>query len=552
MYDNVEERFVPESLPDLVFANERAAAVHNTDVLNATYEVLERGIEEQGWGDGTAVISLETDETITYDELADRVNRFASALRDLGVEAGDRVFWRFPEVPPAYVTQLATWKLGAIAVPSIIQERARELEYYLNDTEATVVVASDEDLQEVEKAVENAPSVEEIVVWGDDHDYHSFDDLVDSHDPYEGHEPTAPLDVASIYYTGGTTGVPKGCMHSHAEEVIHFDIESGDGRAITPDDVAFCPVPMGHAFGNDERHSPLRFGGTVVLKRRPTMREALQIIEDHGVTVFACIGTHLKMMMNAGDPTDYDLSSIRHFVCVGQAASPETFERWRDLTGITPVNGFGMTPIRGYFATGARGGEPIAPLFSLGKPYDGYELRLLDPEDLTREVDRNEPGRAAIRGPIGISYWQNIHPDMPERQEKDVLDGWSLIDDMFSIDEDGYLWYLNRLDNMISTGGRQIAPGEVEEVLGGHDLVESVAVLGKPDEERGEIVTAFVSTKAPVGEDFERELQEYAKAKMTPYKYPREVTVLDTMPTDDVGKIRYGDLEAQLKREVSQ
>lgn len=552
MYSNVEEQFVPDTLPDLVFANEDIDYVHNTPVFNAAYELLDRGIDENGWDDRPAVVSLETGETVTYGELQSRVDRFAAALQSLGVEPGDRVLWRFPEVIEAYVTQLATWKVGAITVPSIMQERARELSYYLRDTEAAVVVSSPEDFDEVETALEDAPSVRDVIVAGDTDDHHAFDELLASHDPIEGYEPTAPLDIASIYYTGGTTGVPKGCIHSHAEEIAHFDIESGQGRATRPEDVVFCPVPMGHAFGNDERHSPLRFGASVVLKRRPSPTEILEIIEAHGVTVFACIGTHLKLLMNRCTPTDYDLSTIRQFVCVGQAATPGTFERWHDLTGIEPVNGFGMTPIRGYFATAARGGERIAPRFSLGKPYHGYELRLVDPSDHDRDVDRNEPGRPAIRGPIGIAYWQNIHPDMPGRQEEDVVDGWSFIDDMFRMDEDGYLWYLNRLDNMISSSGRQIAPGEVEDVLSQHELVESVAVLAKPHPERGEIVKAFVTTTEPVGEGFEAELQTYAKANMTPYKYPREVEVLEEIPTDNVGKIRYGDLAERVAAETTE
>lgn len=552
MYSNVEERFVPDELPDLVFANEETDYVHNTRVLNAAHELLDRGLDEQDWGDRPAVVSLETDETLTYRELRSRVDRFAGALQALGVEPGDRVLWRFPEVPAAYVTQLATWKIGAITVPCIMQERSRELAYYLRDTEATVIVTSPEDLDEVEGALEEAPSVTEVVVDADTEDYHSFAELLETHEPIEGYEHTAPLDIASIYYTGGTTGVPKGCMHSHAEEIAHFDIESGQGRAIQPDDVVFCPVPVGHAFGNDERFSPLRFGASVVLKRRPSPVEIFDIIEAHEVTVFACIGTHLKLMMNRCTPSDYDLSSIRHFVCVGQAATPGTFARWHDLTGIEPVNGFGMTPIRGYFATAARGGERIAPRFSLGKPYHGYEIKLLDPDDPTRETGRNEPGRPAIRGPIGIAYWQNLHPDMPARQEEDVLNGWSFIDDMFRMDEDGFLWYLNRLDNMISSSGRQIAPGEVEDVLSQHELVESVAVIGKPHDERGEIVKAFVTTTGPVGEDFERDIQEYAKANMTPYKYPREIEILDEIPTDNVGKIRYGELAERVTAELAE
>lgn len=563
MFDNVPSEYVHDVRPDLIFPNERIDYVYNTDTLNATEAILEQGIDQSGWGERTAVVSLDTGKTLTYNELHSRVDRFANVLRDLGVEAGDRVLWRFDEAIPAQVVQLATWKVGGIAVPSVLQERARELEYYLADTEASIVVAADREFQEVETALENAPDVEEVIVAGaDSHGYRSYEDSIADADPLGETAATAPLDVASIYYTGGTTGKPKGCIYSHAREVAIADLECGDmGRDYSPEDVIFTPAPLGHGFGNGEKiNFPFRFGAKVLLGNDLSPVEMLDVIEDHDVSIFSAVPTLLRMMLNGVDVESYDLSALELLFVSGEILEQETAESWRERTGVDVNNAYGMTCTHA-FITSYRGRERSAPGISIGKPYSGYELKVVDIDDHDREVDRGEIGRLAFRGPTAIIYWNNIHPDMPERQETDTLGRWSLLDDAVRRDEDGNLWFVTRLDNMIQTGGRQVAAPEVEEVLNEHEAITEAAVVGKPDETRGEIVTAFVTVTEDAaaadsgGEqadadysDLIEDVTDFAKAEMAPYKYPREIEVLDSIPKDEVGKIQRRQLRDRTNR----
>lgn len=556
-YRNVDDRFVPENLPDLTFAHSEVDYVHNTDELNVAYELLDQGIEENGWDDQTAYVNDETGKTITYAELQTAVDEMVGGLEAAGIEPGDRVLWRFEVCVEAVITQLATWKIGAITVPSVVQERARELRYYLEDTEATAIITSATEFEEVEKVLKETSTVETVIVDGtpdSDFDYHVFDEVRRSADPIKTPHPNHPLDVASILYTGGTTGRSKGCIHSHAEALAAADIQVVTEQAATQDDVYFCPAPMGHAFGNDERLFPLRVGATVVLKDHPSPPEMVDIVEDYDVTVFAIVGAIMNMLMNNIELEDRDFSSVRLFRCPGQGTTEEGFKRWTDLTGVKPLNEFGMTPIHGFIVSSYTEGEPFAPRYSMGKPYSGYEVKLVDIDSPDDPVGRGEPGRPAVRGPTGIAYWQNRHPDMPHRQEEDVHEGWSLIDDVWEKHDDGNFWYLSRIDNMISTGGRQVAPGEIEEVLSGHENVSDVAVVGKPDYERGEIVKAYVVTVSPIEDEaaFVEEVQSFAKDNMAPYKYPRDIEVMETLPVDDVGKIQYTDLEEQAAAEAEE
>jgi 2-aminobenzoate-CoA ligase len=330
MFDNVSSEYVHDVRPQLTYPNDRIDYVYNTSTLNATEAIL--GSDD--WGERDAVVDLGAGESLTYDDLRARVDAFAGALRDLGVEPGDRVLWRFDESVTAQVVQLATWKVGGIAVPSVLQERSRELEYYLRDTEARVVVVTDEEFDHLESALESVSTVEEVVVAGSDaRGHHSYDDMVSETEPSPSVEPTAPFDVASIYYTGGTTGRPKGCIYSHAREVAIADLECGDmGRDLQPGDVVFSPAPMGHGFGNGEKiNFPFRFGATVLLGNELGPAAMLECIQEYDVRVFAAVPTLLRMMLNQTDVANYDLSSLDLVFVAG-----ETLDERRSSAGATP------------------------------------------------------------------------------------------------------------------------------------------------------------------------------------------------------------------------
>lgn len=552
MYDNVSDRFVPAELPDYVFANDRIDYVHNRDSLNAAYEILERGIDEERWGDEVAIRVVASDEYLTYSDLRDRVNRFAGGLRALGVQPGDRVFWRFNSCVEAYVTQLATWKIGAVNVPSSPAESTREVEFFLKDTEASVAVTSAEWVDAVTEVRSAVPSVEHVVVAGSTKaGEHSFNALLEYGDSYTSHAETKPTDLASIFYTGGTTGRPKGCMHSHAAEVVVTDIECGDGRALTEDDVLFTFAPIGHAFGNGERiNFPLRFGSEVVLATKPEPQVIPDIVTEYGVTVLTLNGTVLRMIERDAEIGELDFSSVR--LPLALMLSDETFDLWCEEVSVEWLNPFGMTPMRHIFLSPYRDGERISPGVSLGKPYSGYEIKLTEVDDPghdpSRLVECGDIGRMLVRGPTSTTYWNNVHPSMPERMAQDTCDGWAVHDDLITCDDDGSFYIHGRLDDMIMSGGHNIPPADVEETLVQNKKIHEAAVVGVPDEVRNEVVKAFVVLRPDIEGTMELkdEIQAFAKENMAKYKYPRVIQFLDELPKDDVGKVQYSDLRQKL------
>lgn len=553
MFENVPARFVPEpeQRADLIFANEDLGYVYNKDSLNAAYEILERGIDENGWGDRTALVCPDSDEELTYEELRSRVNRFAGVLRNLDVEPGDRVVWRFGEVPEAAVAMFAIWKVGAVNISSVLIEGEKELSHFINDTEAKVFVSAADLWERAESVIEDAPSVENVVVAGDEsHGYHSYENLMAEATPYEDHHDTEPFDVATILYTGGTTGLPKGCIHSHATEIATTDLVGGRERGYSPDDVVLSQPPVGHGFGGGEKiQHPFRFGAKSILLQRPEPVEVLEAYDEYDVTATAMFDTVVKMALPEVDLAGLDLSSLRIMDILGSLDEDE-IATLEEATGTKPSNPFGMAPMRHIFMSPIRGGENMgAPTRSLGKPFHGYEAKVVDPDEPhpDNELGRGEIGRMAVRGPSGTCYWHNNHPKIEERQERDTAEGWAIHDDAISRDEDGNFYYHGRLDDMIATGGRQVAPGEVEDVLIEFEKISDIAVVGQPDDVYNEIVKAFVVLAAGVEwtDEVKQEIKAYAKDNMAMYKYPREIVFTDELPRDEVGKIQYQELRGE-------
>lgn len=547
MYDNVPERFVPDDPPEPIYAHPDIDYVRNTDQLNCAYQVLEKGIERHDWGNNVALSYVEEDRDITYSELLADVETAAGVLRDLGVAPGDRVFWRLGDRPAAIVTQLATWKIGGVSVPSVLQERARELEYFVNDVEPAVLVTETTGFDEVEEVLPECPSVEEVVVVDDGASgpHRPYEELAAASDPFTEYVRTDPTDVATIYYSGGTSpGRSTGGIYSHASQVVCYDVNGGLCRGYGADDVIFEAAPIGHARGNLFKTMPFRFGGRTVLTHRPDPDAVLDILADHEVTVFTMVPTLGRMILSKGDPDAYDLSSIRLVVFSGERLDEDTYRRWDDLVDPEPCNAVGGTPIGLLFMTSYRDGEKYLPGRNV-KPTIGFDMKLVDLEDPSREVGRNEIGQLALRGPADAAYWIHIHPDMPERMERDTLeDGWYLFDDAYSRDENGYFYFESRIDDLIQSGGRNISAIEVEEVLMDHELVDEVAVVGAPDDLRGQIVKAFIiaPTDADPTDDDKTAIQEFAKDNMAPFKYPREIEFVTDLPKNKAGKLKRAEL----------
>ena len=540
MQDSIPTEHLPaESVrPDLFHA---LPELHYPAELNATEEMVDRHVEE-GRGDRTAVIF--EDRRISYADLRERVDRVANVLLDLGVEPGDRVFVRFPNRPEYVVSCLATQKIGAITVPSMKLLRASEIGYVVDDAEASVAIVYDELLDELELARDEhgLETLTEIVVVeenGIDHDHHSYDDLVAAASP-DGPEPeTRRDDLVMIAYTSGTTGQPKGTVHTHRQMLAIADGYARYCLDPEPDDVFVSNAPIAFTFGYGfEVAFPLRFGATTVLVQDPTPEKLLEAIEAHDVSILASVPTAYNQMFaeHEGLVDSIDCSSLRRAVSAGEPLPPKTFEQIRDHLGVEASDGIGSTEMLHIFIS-HRYHDEMDPT-ATGYPVPGYEAKVIDP-DTGEELPRGEPGLLLVRGPTGVTYWKR-----PEKQEEAIFDGWSAPGDVYIHREDGRFEYVSRADDLIITGGHNVAGPEVEDVLLECEEVYQAAVVGAPDDERGQLVKAFVVLEEGHGAatDLTDRLQEYVKERIAPYKYPREVEYVDELPTTETGKIQRATL----------
>jgi 2-aminobenzoate-CoA ligase len=555
LFGNVPRRFLPgaDHLPLLTFGSPALSYAWSRQPLNACVALLDDTIARLG-PDRPALIAVQASGRVTwtYGDLLRRVIRTAAGLAATGVRPGDRVLVRMPDVPETVVVQLAVWRLGGIVVPSSVLEAAGEVTFMLNDTEAVAVVCSSAHAGELEKALPETPTVRHVIGWPESvAGGPTLDAIAEGRpDVFEPH-PTMPLDASGIYYTGGTTGLPKGCLHTHAAEVALADLNNA-ARGAGEDSVFLTHAPIGHAFGNGEKvNFPLRAGGAVVLLDRPGPADMWAALAEFGVTTMAGAATMYRMMLADPPPPEVVKQlALTSALSSGEVLDPTAQDKWTSLMPVRLRNAVGMTPMRHLFIDSNVAGGASAPGLSVGAPLPGYEARLLAPDGSLAAP--GEPGRLAVRGPSGITYWINKHPAAVERSQQDVVDGWSLLDDAYFRDVDGWLWFHGRLDDMIVTGGRQVAPIEVERALSSHPAVAEVCVVPAPDPVRGQVVTAVVVVNgaATSGPDLAAELQAYVKDSIASYKYPRRIEFVDQLPKDGVGKIQRRRLRERFQAET--
>jgi 2-aminobenzoate-CoA ligase len=538
MQPSVPQEYLPDESdrPDYIHP---LPELHYPQEINAAEQLVDVHVRN---GHGDAVAIHFEDEEITYAELQDRVNRMGNALADLGVEAGDRVVARFPNRPEAIVTCLAVQKIGAVALPSMKLLRAKELRYIINNAEASTVVVYDGLLEEVNNALPDLDTVENVIVAqrnGVEHDHHDYDELLEAASPELEAYPTERDDLALMLYTSGTTGRPKGAIHTHRHVLATADGYARYCIEPTADDVfgGNPPLPFAYGYG-DLVTFPLRFGASVSLVEDASPEDLLEATENHGITVMCSIPTGYNQMLSQhpNATEEYDLSSLRLGLSAGEPLTPTTFENVEEEYGIKLLDGIGTTEMLHIFIS-HRHDEEIDPS-ATGFAVPGYEAKIIDP-DTGEECERGEAGLLAVRGPTGVEYW-----DRPEKQADAVEDGWSLPGDIFVQREDGRFEYKSRNDDLIVSSGYNIPGPEVEAVVEEVEEVAEVAVVGSPHEERGEIVKAFVVTVEDVtGDDaLVERIQNHVKDTLAPYKYPRAVEFVESLPRTETGKIRRTEL----------
>ncbi|TDV57921.1 class I adenylate-forming enzyme family protein [Actinophytocola oryzae] len=462
---------------------------------------------------------------LTSGELHERSARVAGGLRAHGVAPGDRVVVLMMNTPEVFISYRAIWRAGAVVTPVIFLQTAPELRHILTDSGATAAIVSSELVGLFGGAAEGLDITTFVVGDGAPEGTTPFSAL-ESGEP-AGIEPRADDDLAGLLYTGGTTGRAKGVMLSHRGLW-----EAGRGMDLIARTMtstrSLLPLPLSHAYGlnitiaafhSDRRH-------VSVLQRWFDPVGWLTLVAEHRLESSAVVPAMLQLLL-AQPIADYDLSSLQSFGSGGATLPPSVREKAEKAFGVTILEGYGCTEssavVSAETTTDHRSG-------SVGKPVPHAEVAILDPDG--KPVPVGEQGEICVRGHgVMLGYWND-----PELTAQTVRDGWLHTGDVGRLDEDGFLYVVDRMKDLIIRGGFNVFPRDVEDVLLGHPAVQAAACVGRPDPERGEEVVAVVKL-APGADTTGAELVEFARARLAKYKYPREVRVLDAVPLTSVGKV---------------
>lgn len=512
----------PDQQPDFLFT---LPELQYPERLNAVTELLDNWVSQ---GHGAAACIHAPGGTWTYADLAERVNRIANVLvGNLGLVPGNRVLLRSANTPMLVAAYLAILKAGGVVVATMPLLRARELAYPIAKAKVSLALCDARLLGDLETAQGLAPDLKRIVTWGDGAPG-SLESLMAKASPAFEPVDTAAEDCCLIGFTSGTTGEPKGTMHNHRDLLAICDAYGRQVLKPGPDDVFIGSPPLAFTFGlGGLVLFPLRAGASSVILDKAGPDELLAAIERFRATISFTAPTAYRAML--GKLEGRDVSSLRRCVSAGESLPAATFEAWRKATGIPMMDGIGATEMLHIFI-----GAPYEKVRagSTGTVVPGYEARIIDDEG--REVPRGTPGRLAVRGPTGCRYLADA------RQRNYVKGGWNVTGDTFLQTDDGYFVYQARTDDMIISSGYNIAGPEVEASLLAHPAVAECGVVGAPDEERGMVVRAYVVLRegAEPGPEMVKELQDFVKRDIAPYKYPRSILFVERLPRTETGKLQ--------------
>ncbi|MFD2655440.1 acetate--CoA ligase [Gracilibacillus thailandensis] len=530
-YDEIRENFDWSDAKELLSAAK-------TGKINAAYETIDRHVAE-GYGDKIALHYMNEDEkrSYTFKEVKDQTDHYARILKEHGVTKGDRVFVFLPKTPECYIAILAAIKVGAIAGPlfeAFMEEAVRDR---INDCAGTLLITDQELVKRVPK--DDIPSLETIL----------FVEDIEKEplQPVDGDKYVEWVDWEDgliIHYTSGSTGKPKGVLHAHRAAQHHI-VTGKWVLDIKDDDVYWCTSHPGWVTGSVYGlFAPLLNRATVVIQGgRFSAENWYSLIEELGVTIWYSAPTAFRMLLSKGDLyKQFDLSSVRHVLSVGEPLNPEVIQwAWKSLN-VRIHDTWWMTETGGHLIVNLPA-EKIKP-GSMGRPFPGVQVGILDEEG--NELPRGEVGQLAVRTP-----WPGLMKEIWGNKDKFKsyfqYEGWYISGDLALQDEEGYVFFQGRNDDMINSAGERIGPFEVESKLIEHPAVEEAGVIGKPDELRGELVKAFITLRAGYEQSDEllEEIRLYVRKNLSAHAAPREIEVMDELPKTKIsGKILRRQLKA--------
>lgn len=481
------------------------------------------------------------DTALSYGQLHGAAQRFAGALRDLGIHPGQHVAILLPNVPHFSIAYFGILAAGAVVVPLNVLLTADEIAYHLTDSDAVVLVTWEGFFEQARSGFFRAESCHHLIVArADTADTSAPEGAMNmtallAAEPVTDHAPTMPDDPAVILYTSGTMGHPKGAELSHFNMFFNARYCGTTLLPLSRETVALATLPLFHSFGQTVMHNAvLGVGGTVVLLPRFDAVSALTLMQDHRVNFFGGVPTMYFALLHEPNADAYDLD-LQFCVSGGAAMPVEVMKAFDEEYGVDILEGYGLSetsPVASFNVL-----DRPKKAGSIGLPLWGVQFRLED-EHGKVIADPGTPGEICIKGHnVMRGYYQR-----PEATAEAVVDGWFHTGDIGTRDDDGYYYIVDRKKDMIIRGGFNVYPREIEEVLYAFPGVAEVAVIGVPDERHGEEVKAVIALKPGVTATVE-EITAYCKEHLAAYKYPRTIEFTETLPKGPTGKI--------LKRELS-
>ncbi len=503
------------------------------ETFNFAVDVVDRWAED---ADRLALICSNdagAERCFTYAEIATASKRLASLLAARGVEKGDRVLIMLPRIAEWQIAMVGCLRLGAVPIPCITMLTAGDIAYRLTHAGVAAVITTRD---HIDKIAPGAGLKLRLSVGGGPGWLDFAADCASQTSDFAAPR-IAIEDPAILYYTSGSTGEPKGVLHA-ARAIFTWRVAAWYWLNLDAGDVVWCTADTGWSkAGTSILFGPWSCGATVLFHDgRFDVARRLELLARYGVNVFCAAATELRQLIRA-EISGYDLSALRLTVSAGETVNPEVVRRWQALTGGLLLDGYGQTEtlmtLLNYPALAVKPG-------SMGKPLPGSELAVLGEDD--RFAAPGEPGRLVVAWPnpqMMLGYWQAPELTAATRIRAEGRE-WFVTGDTAFVDAEGYFFYDGRADDVINSAGYRIGPMEVENALMAHPAVLECAAVASPDRERGEIVKAFVILNQGYSGDaaLTRDLQDFAKAETAPYKYPRAISYVESLPKTVTGKIQ--------------
>jgi len=536
----IPEKMLPpkDTWPEYVVPEEFA---DTPDELNLADFLLDRHVRE-GRGDNVAIKFM--DQTVSYAQLQEMVNKFGNSLKDVGVEPQDRVGIRLVNSIQALVAIFAIEKIGAIPVPTSPLWSGEEVAFVANNAEMKLFIVNAPLMPPVEVAKPNFEfGTKVITIGGNADEVKAAGNMVYEEMLAAGSADLEATmlkgdDIGIMLYTSGTTGMPKGCVHFVKPIVIETKLVNKHVYKMKPGDClgGAAPVSFAAGFGTFTL-MPFEGGAAISLIPKFTPPDMLDLIQKHKITILTGLPTGYRAMMKFPKFKDYDTSSIRLYTSGGDALGSETLSAWKKLTGLPIWEGLGGTEMLHLVTSNTMNPEPMPD--SIGKALPGVKCKVVDPE--WNDCEPDQVGSMVIKGPSGSLYWKPYENDdkLLKSQKKGVVNGWNQMGDAVFMKADGNIFFVSREDDMIKSSGYRIGPAEVEEAIEKHPAVAEAGVVGVPDPEKGQITKAFVVLKEgnEGSDEFFEELKEFLKEHIAIYKLPRAIEYRTELPRTPTGKL---------------